>query len=63
MGKTRKVFCVITFEPIEVQTRSAPQIDHLKLSFVKDIYVDGGKLDRNGRKTAICQSQILVISL
>jgi len=30
---------------------------------VDDIYVDGGKLARNGGKTAICQSQILVYSL
>ena len=53
-------FCVITFEPIGFQTHSAPQNDRLNLSFVK---VDGGKLARNGRKTAICQSQILVQSL
>ena len=46
-------FYVITFEPIEVQTRSAPQNDRLNLSFVKDIYVDGGKLARNGRKMTI----------
>ena len=46
-------FCVITFEPIEVQTLSAPQNDRLNLSFVKDNYVDGGKVARNGRKTAI----------
>ena len=46
-------FCVITFEPIEVQTCSAPQNDRLNFSFVKDIYVDGGKVTRNGRKTAI----------
>jgi hypothetical protein len=32
---------------IEVQTRSAPQNDRLNLSFVKDNYVDGGKLARN----------------
>ena len=38
--------CVITFESIEVQTRSAPQLDRLN-SFVKDIYVDGGKSARN----------------
>ena len=56
-------FCVITFESIEFQTRSAPQNERLNLSFVKDTYVDCGKLARNGRKTAICQSQILVISL
>ena len=41
-------FCVITFEPIEVQTHSAPQNGHLNLSFVKDIYVDGRKLVKNG---------------
>ena len=39
-------FCVITFEPIEVHTHSAPQNDHLNLSFVKDIYIDGEKLAR-----------------
>ena len=27
-------FCLITLEPIEVQTHSAPQNDHLNLSFV-----------------------------
>ena len=37
-------FCVITFGPIKVKTCSAPQNDHLNLSFVKDIYVDGGNL-------------------
>ena len=35
----------------------------LKLSFVKDIYVVGKKMAGNGRKTAICQLQILVNSL
>ena len=57
------VFCVITFEPIKIYTCLAPQNDGLNLSFVKDNYVDGGKLARNGRKTAFCQSQILVNSL
>ena len=46
-------FCFITFEPIEVQTRSAPQNDSGNLSSVKYIHVDGGKLARNGQKTAI----------
>ena len=46
-------FCVIFFETIEVQTRSAPQNDRLNLSFVKDIYVNGRKLARNGQKTTI----------
>ena len=45
-------FCVINIEPIEVQTHSAPRNDRLNLCFVKDTYVDGEKLARNGRKTA-----------
>ena len=35
--------CVITFEPIKIQTHSAPQNDRLNFSFVKDVYVDGKK--------------------
>jgi hypothetical protein len=56
-------FCVITFEPIEIQTRSAPQNDRLNLSFVKDLHLVFEKMARNGRKTAIYLSQILVNSL
>ena len=52
-GNEKNAFFVINFEPIEVQTHSGPQNDHLNLSFVKDINVDGGKVARNGRKTAI----------
>ena len=33
-------FCVITLEPIKIQTHSAPQNDRLNFSFVKDIHVD-----------------------
>ena len=51
-GKKIFTFCAITFEPIEVQTRSSPQNDRLNLYFVKDTYVDGKKLARNGRKMA-----------
>jgi hypothetical protein len=41
-------FYVITFEPIEVQTHSAPQNDRLNLSFEKNIKnVDFGKFDQN----------------
>ena len=40
-------FCVITFEPIEVQTRSATQNERLNLKVVVK------KMARNGRKTAI----------
>ena len=37
-------FCVINFDPIKIQTHSAPQNDRLNFSFVKDIHVDGGNL-------------------
>ena len=37
-------FCVIAFEPIKIQTHSAPQNDRLNFSFVKDIHVDGENL-------------------
>jgi hypothetical protein len=37
-------FCVITFEPIKIQTHSAPQNDCLNFSFVKNSHVDGGNL-------------------
>ena len=37
-------FCLIAFEPIKIQTHSAPQNDRLNFSFVKDIHVDGGNL-------------------
>ena len=37
-------FCVITFDPIRIQTHSAPQNDRLSFSFVKDTDVDGGNL-------------------
>ena len=53
MERETFVFCVITFESIEFQTRSAPQNDCLNLSFVKDMNVDGEKLARHGTKTAI----------
>ena len=47
------VFYAIAIEPIKLQTHSASQNDRLNLSFVKDSYVDGGKVTRNGHKTAI----------
>ena len=37
-------FCVIAFEPIKIQTTSAPQNHRLNFSLVKDIHVDGGNL-------------------
>ena len=51
-------FCVITFEPVEVQTCSAPQNDRLNLKFVKDSYVDGGKLARIGQILAILAGRV-----
>jgi hypothetical protein len=35
-----------------IRTCSAPQNDRQNFSFVKDTYVDGKKLARNGRKKA-----------
>ena len=43
-------FCVITYEPIEVQTFSAPQNDRQNLVFVKDIKVVVEKMTRNRHK-------------
>ncbi len=37
----------IAFDPIEIQTHQAPQIDHLNLSFLKDFNVVDKK---NGQK-------------
>ena len=34
-------FCVITFEPIVIETCLAPQNDRMSLSFVKDTYIVG----------------------
>ena len=56
-------FCVITFDPIKIQTHSAPQNDRLNFSFVKDIHVDGGNLAWNSCKTAICQSTFFLDTL
>ena len=36
-------FCAITVVPIMIQTCSAPQNDHLNLSFVKDLYLAAEK--------------------
>ena len=47
---TSFAFCVITYEPIEVQTFSAPQNDRQNLVFVKDIKVVVKKMTRNRRK-------------
>ena len=54
-------FWVITFEPIKIQTHSAPQ--NLNFSFVKDIHVDGWNLAWNSCKTAICQCTFFLLAL
>ena len=54
-------FCVITFEPIEIQNPKAPQNDHLNLSFVKNEHTNGEKMARNGLKTAIYESVSFLI--
>ena len=56
-------FCVITAVPIMIQTCSAPQNDHLNLSFVKYFFIVGTKMARNDRKMAIYKVQILIINL
>ena len=50
MFVTSFAFCVITCEPIEVQTCSAPQNDRQNLVFVKDIKVVVEKMTRNRHK-------------
>ena len=42
-----QIILISTFDPIKIQTRSAPQNDRLNFSFVKDTYIDGEKLARN----------------
>ena len=49
-------FCIITFEPIEIQNHYAPQNNRLNLSFVNDEYTDAKQMARNGRKTVIYES-------
>lgn len=49
--------CVVTFEPIKIQTFSSLQKDCLNLSFVKYIKVIGKKPTRFGDKMDFCQLQ------
>ena len=52
---------IFAFEPIKTYTHLAPQNDRQNLNFVKDVYVVGKKMDRNGCKIAICNSPFLCI--
>ena len=56
-------FYAITFEPIEIQKHSAPQNDHLNLSFVKDTYVNAEEMAGKVGKMVIYESQILGLTL
>ena len=52
MDSENFVFYLVAFDPIEIQTCSAPQNDRQNLIFVKDIYEVGKKKTINGRKMA-----------
>ena len=47
------VFYVVAFDPIKTQASQAPQNVPLNPSFVKDFYVAGAKMARNGHKMAV----------
>ena len=47
------VFYVVVFDPIKILVGWALQNNHQNLSFVKDFYVAGRKMARNGHKMAI----------
>ena len=53
MKMEKIAFCAITFDPIKIQTHSAPQNNCLNFSFVEDFHVVSEKLARNGRKTDV----------
>ena len=55
------LFCVITFEPIIIQTCSAPKNDPQNFSFVKDIHTYGKKMARNGRTKDIYKGTFICI--
>ena len=44
------VVYVVAFDPIKIQTCLAPQNECQHLSFVKDTYVVGEQMTKNGRK-------------
>ena len=53
--KQKKVFYVVAFDPIRIQTCLTPQNDHQYLSFVKDIHAIAKEMTRNDRKIAKCK--------
>ena len=50
--ETRKVFLVVAFDPIRIQTCLTSQNERQYLSFVKDIHAVAKKMTRNDGKTA-----------
>ena len=46
-------YYVITLDPIKIQAHYAPKNDLLNLIFVKDFYVAGTEMARNGHKMAV----------
>ena len=54
--ETKKVFHVVAFDLIRIQTGLAPNNGHQNLSFVKDIHVVGKKMTQHGLKMAIYES-------
>ena len=53
--KQKKVFHVVAFDLIRIQTCLAPQNEHQNLSFVKDIHEDDKRINRNDHKIAECK--------
>ena len=52
METEKFVFYAVAFDPIKIQTCLAPQNDCQHLIFLKDYYVVGEKMTRNGPKMA-----------
>ena len=61
METEKFVFFAVAFDPIKIQTCSAPQNDRPQLSFLKDMYVVGKKMTRNGSKKAKLKGSIFYI--
>ena len=62
-SKSKIVFYIVAFDPIEIQTRLAPQKDHQHLNFLKDNYVVGKKMNSNGFKIAKVKGCLFYIEM
>ena len=63
MEKEKFVFYVVAFDPIDIQTCLEPQNDRQHQSFVKDVYVVGENMARNGRKIAKLKGCLFYIEM